>query len=112
MALREAKAGRKGVQAPLKAGLPGILEGKEPLPVCLGVLYAYDMTLTLEANVKSPADILSGFRKLLEGRFPDEGDRKAALEVTESELRKLAAGKDESQSSAARKLLECWGKAH
>ncbi len=105
MAVRERN--KKVVAAP-KSALPDLLEGKEPLPVCLGVLYAYDMTLTLEANVKSPADVLAGFRKLLEGRFPAESDRKAALEVTEAELRKLAAGSDESQSAAAKRLLECW----
>ncbi len=105
MAVRERN---KKVIAPQKSVLPDLLEGKEPLPVCLGVLYAYDMTLTLEANVKSPAEVISGFRKLLEGRFPAESDRKAALEVTEAELRKLAEGRDESQSAAAKRLLERW----
>lgn len=110
MALREAKGGGKTAAAAPKGCLPDILEGKEPLPVCLGVLYAYDMTLTLEANVKGPGEVIAIFRKQMEGRFPAEGDRKAALEVTEAELRKLAEGKDESQSAAAKRLLECWGK--
>ncbi len=91
-----------------KRELPDILEGKAPITAALGTLYAYDLTLSMETRMKGAGELLAGFRKAMEERFPREAERKAALDATENELRKLACGKDGAQSAAASELLAAW----
>lgn len=87
-----------------------LLEDCDPLAVSIGTLYAYDMTLSMEAQVKGADELLEGYRKAMDGKYPAEADRKAAIEATKSMLATLAEGKDQVQSEAARRLLEAWEK--
>jgi hypothetical protein len=87
---------------------PALLEGSDPITVCVGSLYAYDMVLSIEACSKNPEELIGWYRKTMEAKYPLETDRKSAFASTESQLRTIAAGQDESQSAAAKKLLEAW----
>ncbi len=106
------RVGRGGAEKAQEAKreLPDILEGRAPITAALGTLYAYDLTLSMEARVKGAGALLADFGKAMEGRFPREAERKAALDATENELRKLAGGKDAAQSAAASELLAAWDK--
>ena len=108
MAVREATAGLAAKRP--KERPAAILENGDPIAAALGSLYAYDMTLSLEAGVKSLEALLAWYRGKIGERYDSEADRKTAHNATRSELQKLASGKDENQRCAAQKLLDAWDK--